>query len=168
MIIQIFKEAELYKPLNFIKFALNVFFWINIIIKDKTILTLPFKFSLNINWIYWEKEVFNYYEIPFYKYDYSNIVNPIQNWSLLIDIWSHFWEVSFRYIKNTWWNSIIFEPNPRNQQIIKDLFKREWITNYRIFEIWLWDVENTFELNLNNPLSYEWSLVLDKNTLTKN
>ncbi|HBA45342.1 TPA: hypothetical protein DCZ31_05305 [Patescibacteria group bacterium] len=86
IIIQIIKEAQLHKIPNLIKFIFACFKNIFLILRDRTILTLPFKYPLKINTIFGYKKIFNYYEIPFYTYNYSFLLNLIPENSLLLDI----------------------------------------------------------------------------------
>lgn len=156
---KIYHELKSFKGKNRLIFIASVAWNIGKILRDKTILTLTFIMPMAI-----KKEdgslvkINHYWELPFYTYDYNNIVNQIDEDSLLIDIGAHFGEVTYRYLRKKKGFAHIFEANPNNCKIIKKLFLKENISNFKLHEFGLGNENKITQIYLANPLSYEGSL----------
>lgn len=136
-------------------FAVSLFTNLPRIMRDKTILTMRFFVPISILSNGKKIQIHNYYELPFYNYDYTDIIECIKDNSLLIDIGAHFGEVSYRHLIKNKSFAYLFEPNPNNATIIEEMFRKNKIKNYKLFRTALGAIDEKSMLSIANPLSYE-------------
>ncbi len=162
MIRKIIAELRQFSGRNKAIFILSCIAHLRSILKDKTILTLKFIAPMKIETKYGAVMIKRYYEIPFHTYDYGQIIGKIKNDSLLFDIGAHFGEVTYRFLKEKEGFSYMFEANPNNSKVIREMLDKNDVKRYKLLEFGLGSGNKKAEIVLGNPLSYEGSILGEK------
>lgn len=125
---------------NFLILIVSILWNLRNVLYNKTFMAVKFIRPINLKINNTNFKLEYYYDIPFLLSDYHHIMYNIDKDTLFVDIWAHFGEATYRYFqKFKQGYSILFEPNLYNIDMLKKNLNRYRISNYRIYETWLWN-----------------------------
>lgn len=124
---------------------------------------LKLKFKSDLSNSYMTKIIYMrwYYEKKTSKY----IINNLKKWDIFLDVWANLWYYSLLASKKNWdtWKVFSFEPVKSNYENLIENIKINNLKNIEYLNIWLWNENKEFDININPNNIWNNSVLLDHN-----
>lgn len=124
---------------------------------------IQYWFKMYLNWSKFidQEIIFNWY---WEKNITTILFKELKEWNIFIDIWANIWYFSLLWSKIVWktWKVISFEPSKINFNKLEKNIKVNNLNNLLLYKLWVWNIENKFEIFYDDENPGATSLIKNK------